>query len=137
MTRGPKHRPHRPNRPPFSLPPSRWSVQDGIQVHHLGNGVTLPVVVSEVKADYTPEAKAAGIQGTVGLDTVVLADGAVGDVTAAQSLDTVHGLDEQTIDATRQWNFKPKLKDGKPVAVLVAVEMTFALKSRRWLASLS
>jgi hypothetical protein len=62
------------------------------QVHHPGNGVTLPVVVSEVKADYTPEAKAAGIQGTVGLNPIVLADGTVGDVTVAQSLDAVHGL---------------------------------------------
>jgi protein TonB len=98
------------------------------QVHHPGNGVTLPVVVSEVKADYTPEAKAAGIQGTVGLDTVVLADGTVGDVTVAQSLDGVHGLDDQAVKAMKQWRFKPGLKDGKPVAVLVAVEMTFTLK---------
>jgi hypothetical protein len=69
------------------------TAQNGPQVHHPGNGVTLPVVVSEVKADYTPEAKAGGIQGTVGLDAVVLADDTVGDVTVAQSLDTVDGLD--------------------------------------------
>jgi periplasmic protein TonB len=101
-------------------------VQDGIQVHHPGNGVTLPVVVGEMKADYTPDAKAAGIQGTFGLDTVVLADGTVGEVTVAQSLDD--GLDEQAVKAMKQWKFKPGLKDGKPVAVLVAVEMTFMLK---------
>jgi hypothetical protein len=28
----------------------------------------------------------------------------------------------------KQWEFKPAMKDGKPVAVRVHVEMTFSLK---------
>jgi TonB family protein len=111
-----------------ALATAALAAQNAPQIHHPGNGVTLPVVVSEVKPDYTPEAKAAGIKGTVGLDTVVLADGTVGDVTVAQSLDTIHGLDQQAVKAMKQWRFKPGLKDEKPVAVLVAVEMTFTLK---------
>jgi protein TonB len=108
-----------------ALATSALAAQHAPQVYHPGNGVTLPVVVSEMKPDYTPEAKAARIQGTVGLDTVVLADGTVGDVTVAKSLDTVNGLDQQAVKAMKQWRFKPGRKDGKPVAVLVAVEMTF------------
>jgi protein TonB len=111
-----------------ALATAALGAQNAPQVNYPGNGVTLPVVVSEVKPDYTPEPKAAGIKGTVGLGTVVLADGTVGDVTVAQSLDTVHGLDQQAVKAMKQWRFKPGLKDGKPVAVLVAVEMTFTLK---------
>ena len=98
------------------------------EVFRPGNGVTLPVVVIEVKPDYTAEAKAARIQGEVLLDTVVLADGHVGDVQVARSLDTVYGLDQQAIDAAKQWTFKPGTKDGKPVAVRVSIKLTFTLK---------
>ena len=56
------------------------------EVFRPGNGVSLPAVVKQVKADYTPEAQAARIEGTVVLDTVVLSDGNVGDVTVSRSL---------------------------------------------------
>jgi TonB family protein len=38
------------------------------------------------------------------------------------------GLDQQAVDAARQWTFKPGTKDGKPVAVRVHIELTFTLK---------
>jgi periplasmic protein TonB len=93
-----------------------------------GNGVSLPQVVKEVKAEYTEEAKQNRIEGTVGLNLVVLADGAVGDVKVAQSLDTIYGLDANAVTAMKQWQFKPGVKDGKPVAVRIHVQMAFALK---------
>ena len=92
------------------------------------DGVTLPVPVRSVKPGYTAAAMDAHIEGTVGLDLVVLADGKVGEVMVTQSLDKEYGLDTQAVEAARQWLFKPGLKDGKPVAVRVAVEMTFTLK---------
>src|SRR5712691_9474462 len=102
--------------------------QDAPTVYKPGNGVSLPQVVKEVKAGYTKEAMAQMIEGTVGMDVVVLADGTVGDVTVTQSLDTVYGLDQEAVKAMRQWQFKPGTKDGKPVAVRVAVTMNFTLK---------
>ena len=93
-----------------------------------GKNVTLPSVVREVKPDYTAEAKAAGIQGTVTLKVVVKDDGTVGDIQVTQSLDTKYGLDEQAIKAAKQWVFKPGMKDGKPVAVQIHIELTFTLK---------
>jgi periplasmic protein TonB len=92
------------------------------------DGVTLPVAVRSVKPVYTAAAMDARIEGTVGLDVVVLADGTVGSVNVTQSLDREHGLDTQAVEATRQWLFKPGTKDGKTVAVRVAMEMTFTLK---------
>ena len=91
-------------------------------------GVTLPRVVREVKPEYTPAAMQAKIQGTVWLTAVVLASGDVGDVAVVKSLDTEHGLDQQAVDATRQWKFEPGTKEGKPVSVEVTIEMTFTLK---------
>ena len=93
-----------------------------------GNGVSLPQVVKQVKAEYTQEAMRQMIEGVVGLDAVVLADGAVGEVTVTQSLDAVYGLDDQAVKAMKRWQFKPGTKDGKAVAVRVAVRMNFTLK---------
>jgi TonB family protein len=91
-------------------------------------GIVVPRVISDVKPTYTAGAMQAKIQGTVLLAAVVLANGDVGEVTVTQSLDTEHGLDQQAIDAVRQWKFEPGTKDGKPVAVEVVIEMTFTLK---------
>jgi periplasmic protein TonB len=97
-------------------------------VYKPGNGVSLPQVVKQVKAEYTREAMQQMIEGTVGLDVVVQADGAVGDVSVTQSLDAVYGLDKEAVKAMKQWQFKPGIKDGKPVAVRIAVVMNFTLK---------
>jgi TonB family protein len=91
-------------------------------------GITLPRAVREVKPVYTPEAMRARIQGSVWMRVVVIASGDVGEITVSQSLDEEHGLDQQAIDALRQWKFAPGTRQGKPVPVEVTVEMTFTLK---------
>jgi TonB family protein len=91
-------------------------------------GVTLPKVVSEVKPQYTPEAMQARIEGTVFIKAVVRTDGTPADIEISESLDTEYGLDKQAVTALSQWRFEPGLKDGKPVPVLVTVEMRFRLK---------
>jgi protein TonB len=102
--------------------------QDTTGVYKPGQGVLAPRLVREVKPQYTAEARAARIQGTIGLDAVVLKDGTVGEINVTRSLDSVYGLDEQAIKAMKQWEFEPGKKDGKPVPVRVDVEMTFTLK---------
>jgi len=90
------------------------------------NAVKPPRVVKQVRATYTPEARAAGIQGTVTLDVLVLKDGHVGaDVKVIRSLDTKYGLDEQAIAASRQWLFLPATKNGKPIELHVTIEQMF------------
>ena len=93
-----------------------------------GEGVTAPQIEKEVKPVYTESAKKERIQGSVGMEVVVLADGSVGDVNVTQSLDKQHGLDDEAVKAVRQWRFVPGKKDGKAVPVLVEIEMTFTLK---------
>jgi periplasmic protein TonB len=96
------------------------------QVYDPGNGVSLPVVITEVRAEYTERAKARGIEGTVLLKSVVLSNGLVGDVTVERALDAE--LDEQAVAAMKKWVFKPGLRDGQAVAVRIFCEMTFTLQ---------
>jgi PAS domain S-box-containing protein len=56
-----------------------------------------------------------------------LADGSVGEVVVTDSLDTKYGLDQQAVNAVRQWTFKPGIKDGKPVAVRIMIVARFSL----------
>jgi TonB family protein len=102
--------------------------QDSPTVYKPGDGVSLPQPTRQVKAEYTREAMQNRIEGKVGLSVVVLSDGKVGDVTVTESLDSVYGLDKNAVAAMKQWEFKPGVKDGKPVAVSVDVMIDFTLR---------
>jgi TonB family protein len=91
--------------------------------------VTLPIPVTRVNPRYTPEAMDAKIEGKVVLTAVVQDDGTVGDVRVTQSLDATYGLDEQAVNALRQWTFRPGRRKGEAVAVQVTVEMIFTLRA--------
>ena len=95
-------------------------------VYKSGDGVSAPVVLTEVKPQYTAEAKRAGIEGTVLLECVVETTGKIGEVKVTKALDD--GLDQEAIKAARRWTFEPGKKDGKPVRVQIALEMTFTLR---------
>lgn len=96
------------------------------EVQKVGNGVTSPVLIREVKPGYTKAAMDRKVQGTVEVTAVILADGSVGDVTVKKSLDP--DLDAEAIRATKQWKFKPGTKDGTPVPVEVSIELSFTLR---------
>ena len=82
-----------------------------------------------MKATYTPEARAAKIQGTVIVEAVVLADGTVGQVKVTRSLDTKFGLDAEALKATEAVDVLARhQRDGKPVPVVVSIEQSFFLK---------
>jgi len=90
------------------------------------DGVSLPSLIEEVRANYTTAAFAAGIEGIVEMKGVVLSDGMVGDITVTKSLDA--GLDQEAIAAWKRSTFTPGLKDGQPVAVRVDFQTKFTLK---------
>ena len=93
-----------------------------------GDGVTLPVLVKSVRPNYTSEAMKQRIEGTVLLDVVVRADGTVGDVVVAESLDSVYGLDIEAVKSVKQYEFTAGTKDSKPVAVRVKIAVRFSLR---------
>ena len=93
-----------------------------------GSGITLPSVVREVKPAYTADAMRAKVQGSVWLECIVMPDGSVGDVKVTRSLDPIFGLDQEAIKAAKQWRFRPGMRQGEPVPVIITIELTFTLR---------
>jgi TonB family protein len=93
-----------------------------------GAGITLPVVVKEVKPAYTADAMRAKVQGSVWLECIVMPDGSVGEVKVTRSLDPIFGLDQEAIKAAKMWRFRPGMRQGEPVPVIITIELTFTLR---------
>ncbi len=93
-----------------------------------GSGAEPPTLLRGLDPKYTTEAMRAKLQGVVVLEALVSASGAVKDVRVKKSLDAVHGLDQEAIRTARQWLFRPARFQGKPVAYLVEIQMTFNLR---------
>lgn len=93
-----------------------------------GAGITLPVVLREVKPAYTADAMRAKVQGSVWLECIVMPDGSVGEVKVTRSLDPIFGLDQEAIKAAKMWRFRPGMRQGEPVPVIITIELTFTLR---------
>jgi TonB family protein len=88
------------------------------------DGVGFPTCVYCPDPMFTEEAKKAKFQGTVLLRVVVGADGLTTNVQIVKSPGL--GLDQKAIEAVQGWRFRPALgPHGKPVAVVIPIELTF------------
>jgi periplasmic protein TonB len=94
-------------------------------VFRVGGGVSAPRPVFTPDPEYSEEARKAKYQGTCVLWLIVGPDGKPRDIKVARTLGL--GLDEKAIEAVKQWKFEPAMKDGKPVAVQINVEVSFRL----------
>jgi TonB family protein len=86
---------------------------------------TPPVVISEPKARYTPEAQEARVQGEVTLKVRFLASGQVEVIGVVNGLG--HGLDEEARHVAESIRFKPALRNGQPVDHTTLIHVTFQL----------
>ena len=94
-------------------------------VFHVGGGVSAPRPIYQPDPEYSEEARKAKYQGTCVLWLVVGPDGKPRDIRVTHTLGL--GLDEKAIDAVKTWKFEPAMKDGKPVAVQISVQVDFRL----------
>lgn len=97
-------------------------------VFGVGNGVTAPIPLRRPPPAYTAEAMRARLQGMVVLHCVVRPDGKCSDIRVLKSLDTMFGLDQQAIASAREWVFRPGMRMGQPVPVLVTLEIGFTIR---------
>jgi TonB family protein len=87
--------------------------------------VSKGLLVYRVQPDYPPEARQAGIQGTVVLRAVISKDGSI----AGLSLLSGHPLlARAAIDAVKQWKYKPYVLNGDPVEMDTEILVNFQLR---------
>src|SRR5271165_4543566 len=91
----------------------------------VGNGVSAPRALETPDPEYSEEARKAKYQGTVVLWLIVGPDGKPRDIRVSRPLGM--GLDQKAIEAVNRWRFEPAMKDGRPVAVQITVEVNFRL----------
>src|SRR6185312_15024245 len=102
----------------------------GNGVRKIGGDVTAPQVIHQVEPEFTEEAKARAkatddgkFRGTVLVQLIVDAYGRPENVHVVRGVGM--GLDEKAVDAIRQYRFRPAMEKGKPVPVLLNVEVNF------------
>jgi TonB family protein len=89
-------------------------------------GTVLPKVIKESKPRYSKAAMEQRVQGVVEMEVVV---DRAGRVASARTVRALHPeLDAEAIETVKQWRFEPARTADKTVAVLVNIEMTFALR---------
>jgi periplasmic protein TonB len=88
-------------------------------------GVSVPEVIYSPEPSFSEEARKAKFQGIVTLLVVVGRDGRPYNIRVGRSLGM--GLDEQAIEAVRNWRFRPATLNGQPVATQIAVQVDFHL----------
>ena len=91
----------------------------------VGNGVSAPRALETPDPEYSEEARKAKYQGVVVLWLIVGPDGKPRDIRVSRPLGM--GLDQKAIEAVQRWRFEPAMKDGRPVAVQINVEVNFRL----------
>ncbi len=90
-----------------------------------GTNIKLPRVLKKVDPNYTSEARAERVQGTVIIQVLIDEKGLPTKVTILSPLG--YGLDEEARSTVEKWRFSPAVLDGKPVIYRATVEVNFRL----------
>lgn len=98
----------------------------GTGIYQAGvGGVSNPVPIVTPEAEFSDEARRAKYQGICMVSIIVDARGYPQNPRVVRSLGM--GLDEKALEAVKRYRFKPAMKDGRPVAVMMTVEVDFRL----------
>jgi len=91
----------------------------------VGGAVQAAKIVYMLKPMYPPEAKAAGIEGTVVFHATIDEEGNI------MHLQELSGADVALVEAARtavsRWRYEPTLLNGRPVAVETLIDINFTL----------
>lgn len=94
-------------------------------VMHPGGGVSNPVLIYSPDPEFSDEARRAKYQGVCVLELIVDSRGNPQQVHVVRPLGM--GLDEKALEAVRQYKFRPALYQGRPVAVVIEIEVNFRI----------
>ena len=87
-----------------------------------------PRLIKKVNAVYPPEAKQAGIEGTVILEATVDIQGKVTNVRVLKGENDL--TNKAAIEALRQWEYEPFVVDGRPTRFVITVTVRFTLDDK-------
>jgi len=108
------------------LGPGSGGGSGGGAFHPGTGGVGYPSCAYCPDPKYSEEARKAKYQGTVVLQAIITADGRAIEIQVVKGPGL--GLEEKAVEAVKQWRFKPAMgPGGKPVPVVVPIEVTFRL----------
>jgi len=93
-----------------------------------GPGDIAPVLLTQVRPNYTQAGIMARAQGVMRVEAVVLQDGTVGDVRIVRGFEPPFGLDQEALIAVKQWRFVPGRRQGRITPMRVSIELTFTLR---------
>ncbi|HEX8028971.1 MAG TPA: energy transducer TonB [Vicinamibacterales bacterium] len=88
----------------------------------VGGQMRPPIKVKDVAPVYPAIAQSARVQGDVVIEATIDEEGKVADTKVVKSVPL---LDQAAVDAVKQWEFRPSLKNGKPTAVVMTVTVKF------------
>jgi TonB family protein len=94
-------------------------------VYRVGGGVSAPVPIFTPEAEFSDEARRAKYQGVCLISLIVDAQGNPQNPRVVRPLGM--GLDEKALEAVRKYKFKPAMKGGSPVPVMMSIEVNFRL----------
>src|ERR1700733_5880552 len=92
-------------------------------LYHVGGGVSPPVLIYSVDAEFSDEARRAKYQGVSVVSLIVDAHGMPQRIRVVRKLGM--GLDEKAVEAVKQYKFKPSMYQGKPAPVEITIEVNF------------
>jgi protein TonB len=113
------------------------------KVYKVGPGVSPPVLTYSVDAVFPPSQKKVNLDGVSIVGLIVNSNGMPQDLHIkplttfmSKTLSKMHpdrefhlspDFDKNAMEAVRQYRFHPALRDGKPVAVAITVEVNFRI----------
>lgn len=101
--------------PKFTQPPPEGS--------HQSSGLKMPIPYKRIKPEYTPTAFLYSVKATVDIEVDINIDGTVGSTQIVRWAG--YGLDESVEKAVRSMNWRPAMRDGKPLPMRVLLRYNF------------
>lgn len=90
-----------------------------------GGDIRAPVLVSRIEPVYPEAARKARLEGSVVLEAIIAASGAIEEVRVVESAGPL--LDSAAAEALRRWHYRPATLNGRAVRVLLTVTVAFRL----------